>query len=141
VGSTKSAMLYPVLLPGRSLEESKQFFSDVFNAAYRRSDASIALLGMGTDGHIAGILPNSVAANESQELVAAYQSEPYQRLTLTFPALRMLTGVYTFAFGDGKNEALTILQEQTLPVTEQPAQFLKELPDSYLYNDQKGEKV
>jgi 6-phosphogluconolactonase len=138
-GDTKQAQLYPVLMPGRTLEQTANFYEDIAAAAFRRADVSIALLGVGTDGHIAGILPNSPAAHEEEKLVSAYVSDPYERLTLTFPALSQVTGIYAFAFGETKFEALTQLQEQLHSIIEQPVQFLKPLQDAYLYNDLKGE--
>ncbi len=63
------------------------------------------------------------------------------RLTLTFSALRQLTAAYVFAFGKPKQKTLMSLQKEALPLEQQPAQILNELPEAYLYSDQVGEHV
>lgn len=133
----KAATLLPVLQTEGSLDEAAKHYKVLAEQALNAQQTVIAQLGIGTDGHLAGILPNSPAAT-SEELVVAYQSEPYQRLTLGFAALATIQAAYCFAFGEGKHQALQTLHDQTLDLAEQPAQILKQLPEAYVYNDQVG---
>jgi 6-phosphogluconolactonase/glucosamine-6-phosphate isomerase/deaminase len=74
-------------------------------------------------------------------MVAGYEAGPFQRLTLTFPALRRVTAAYAFAFGAPKHEALAALQTSARSLATLPSQILNELSEAYLYNDQVGEHV
>lgn len=128
-----------IVEPDLTLEETAAAFNARMEQASSDYDVIIGQLGIGDDGHIAGILPGSPAATEQTALAIAYKSTPYERVTLTFPGLRKLSAAYTFAFGEPKKPALQSLQTKTLDLSTQPAQILKELPESYLYSDQIGD--
>jgi 6-phosphogluconolactonase/glucosamine-6-phosphate isomerase/deaminase len=134
----KQAKLLPVLKPGQSFESARQDYEAMVEQAFGDCDFSIAQLGIGEDGHILGILPDSPAV-EASGLVSAYEGGGYQRLTMTFQAFGRTDIVYAFAFGEGKLNALTNLKDQALPLSEQPAQFLKQMAEAYVYNDQVDE--
>ncbi|MDB5170416.1 MAG: hypothetical protein JWO35_110 [Candidatus Saccharibacteria bacterium] len=133
------AQLLPVLQKNLTLEETAQSYNKLAGWAIADADSIIAQLGIGEDGHIAGILPGSGAAAEQIELVVGYHSESYDRLTLTLPALKSVNAIYAFAFGDTKHQALITLQSKKLDPAVQPAQILKHVPEAYLYNDQIGD--
>lgn len=135
----KHARLLPVLQEDTTFEESIETYGKLAGEAFDANDVAIVQLGIGEDGHIAGILPGSPAARESTAMAAGYQAPPLSRLTLTFPALSRATAAYAFAFGKPKKKALTTLQSKSLDPVEQPAQILKKLPEAYLYSDQVGE--
>ncbi len=99
----------------------------------------IGQLGIGTDGHIAGILPGSAAAHETSALVAAYDAAPFKRLTVTFQVLRQIDAAFVFAFGKPKRKTLEILKAGSMGTIDQPAGILHELQEAYVYNDQVGE--
>lgn len=137
----KNAKLLPVLEEGASFEEAIRNYNELVKQEYARNDIVIAQLGIGSDGHTAGILPKSPAAEEQTALVAGYENPPFKRLTLTFHALRQVTAAYAFAFGEPKQPALEKLQSGSAELRLQPAQILNELPEAYLYSDQVGEHV
>lgn len=130
------ATLLPVLKKGLNFEQTIERYQQLAARAFEDNEVVIAQIGIGDDGHLAGILPGSPAATETDSLAVGYQSEPYTRLTLSFAALRQITAAYGFAFGDNKHDALKVLQRQSLPLDQQPAQILKQLPEAYLYSDQ-----
>ncbi len=134
----KRASLLPVLKSGANFKQTIDAYEKLIEKALGDNDAVIAQLGIGSDGHIAGILPDSPAAAEKTALVSGYKAPPLSRLTLTFPALRRVTTAYAFAFGKPKRAALKSLQAGTAGLSEQPAQILNELPEAYLYSDQAG---
>jgi 6-phosphogluconolactonase/glucosamine-6-phosphate isomerase/deaminase len=133
--SHKQATVLPVLVGVPSLEASLARYEATARQALSAADYVIGQFGIGSDGHIAGILPNSPAV-DSPDLVAAYQSDPYLRLTLTARALKRLSVAFVFAYGDNKQAALEQLRDTTVSYAEQPDQILKELPEAYVYNDQ-----
>lgn len=135
----KEATLLPILQPGLDLNATAAAFDDFMQAAQTQYDVIVGQLGIGEDGHIAGILPDSVAAQEARKLAVGYESTPHRRVTLSFPGLRCLTVAYAFAFGAPKKPALKDLHTRTVPLATQPAQILKELSEAYLYSDQVGE--
>jgi 6-phosphogluconolactonase/glucosamine-6-phosphate isomerase/deaminase len=135
----KRALLMPVLRGQNTLEEALAHYRAIVRQAFAEHDVIVVQLGMGADGHIAGILPQSAAAQEKKELVVSYESKPYTRLTLTFPALKRADYAYVFAFGDTKAKALFDLHDKRLSLVKQPAQILKRLPDACVYNDQLGD--
>lgn len=132
----KQARLLPVLRPRNDFQQTVEYYADMTKKAFRDHDSIIGQFGMGDDGHIAGILPGSVAATEEKALVIGYEAAPRRRLTLTFPALRQVNTAYTFAFGEAKRIALTSLENDNLPVELQPAQILKQIKHAFIYNDQ-----
>jgi 6-phosphogluconolactonase/glucosamine-6-phosphate isomerase/deaminase len=133
----KLSTLLPVLLPELDLAQTAEHYDATIRQAILDNDVIIGQFGIGPDGHIAGILPKSPATTSS-ELAAGYDAPPYQRLTLTFPALQQITAAYVMVFGGSKHEALLNLQTKALSIIDQPAQILKNIPEAYVYNDQIG---
>lgn len=135
----KSARRVTVLQSNlKDLHLTAEQYSAVLGDLFAEHDVTIGQFGMGADGHIAGILPNT-AAVRAEGLVFGYPTEAFERITMTFSAIRRLQAGYLFAFGDDKRQALEKLQ-QSHPLSEQPAQILKQLPEAYVYNDQVGGK-
>ena len=133
----KQATILPVLVGVPSLADSIARYESTARQALSTADYVIGQFGIGSDGHIAGILPNSPAV-DAADFVAAYQSDPFLRLTLTAHALKRLSVAFVFAYGAAKHQALEQLRDSTMSYAEQPAQILKELPEAYVYNDQIG---
>jgi 6-phosphogluconolactonase/glucosamine-6-phosphate isomerase/deaminase len=131
----KHAALLPVLT-GESLEETMHTYAGMVHTQFTEHDVIVGQLGIGIDGHIAGILPRSPAALDQTNLVASYQATDFTRITLTFPALRRITVAYAFAFGDSKRRTLLQLRDEQVALEVQPAQILKAIPEAYVYNDQ-----
>ena len=130
----KQSTFIPVL-EAKGLEATARNFSSNIVEALAHSDISIAQLGMGDDGHIAGVKPHTSAVH-SQGLVASYVGSDYERITLTLPALRKMTSIYLLAYGENKKAQLLKLRDENLTIEEQPAQYLKTLPTVTVYNDQ-----
>ena len=134
----KQATVLPILRAGVSLVDTTDLYGDAAQAAFEAADTVIAHLGMGADGHIAGILPGTVATHPSSAWTIAYKTPEFTRITLSPFALRHVSEAFVVAFGDSKHEALQNLHDKSLPLTEQPAQLLKELPAVTIINDQIG---
>jgi 6-phosphogluconolactonase/glucosamine-6-phosphate isomerase/deaminase len=134
------ANVIPILVAGLDLAATRENYQAAALAAFQKAEIVIGQFGIGSDGHIAGILPNS-PATDTVDFVAAYEGPDFTRLTLTAHALKRLAVAYAFVFGDSKAEALERLHDLSLPYREQPAQLLKELPEAYIYNDQIGDNI
>lgn len=136
---TKEAQLIPVLKEGLGFEENTAHYNQLAKQAFEESNAIIGQLGMGEDGHTAGILPNSPATNESEALVVGYEAPPLKRMSLTFSALRQIKAAYVLAFGEPKKPALSQLKADKLNLKKQPARIFTQIPEAYIYNDQLGD--
>lgn len=137
---SQDARFIPTLRPGLSLESTVAAYAETTQVEFAKADIIISQLGIGTDGHIAGALPGSPAIS-SQEWVVGYDSPPYKRITMTFPALRHINADYSLVYGSNKRPALERLAQLELEPGEQPAQILKQLPEAYVYNDQLGDPL
>lgn len=68
-----------------------------------------ALLGVGSDGHVASLFPDDPVAGNTQDLVAVVDDAPmppHRRLTLTLPVLADAGRVVVAAFGRSKAAAI-----------------------------------
>lgn len=69
----------------------------------------VSVLGMGPEGHVDSIFPDSPAVAETERLVVGVRGcpkPPPERLTFTLPAVRRSRHVLVVAAGDGKAEAV-----------------------------------
>lgn len=129
---------YP-MLTGKSLEATVSEYSEALGKLIARTKSDgglvIAHCGIGSDGHVAGIMPGSAAVSDPR-LVFGYEAGQYVRVTVTPAAFKQFDATYTFAFGAPKRSALLDLRDKDISMAEQPAQVLKSVPESYLYSDQ-----
>ncbi len=103
---------------------------------YDQTDYKIGLFGMGTDGHTAGLKPDTTAVTASG-WATDFSGNDFERITMTFGAIKQLDEVVIQAMGDDKTEVLDILIHQDLPPETQPAQILKSVAKSTLFTDYK----
>jgi 6-phosphogluconolactonase/glucosamine-6-phosphate isomerase/deaminase len=148
--SLPGATLLPVLVAGASLTDTAARFGRTLEARLAAADYSLGLLGIGPDGHIAGILPRSPAVT-APGLTAAYDGRAlppvtpggpqYQRVTMTPAALRQLDGAVLYVVGKSKWPILDALAgpNNHQGLSEQPAQVLKQLHQVTVFNDHIGD--
>lgn len=133
---TGQASVVSVLTPeNKNLADTCKRYNQAIKTAFAYADSIIGQFGMGADGHIAGMLPHSPAVH-ARTLVAGYDAGNFIRITLTPPAIQQIHAAYAFVYGEPKRPTLENLLHKQLTLTEQPAQILKRLPESYVYNDQ-----
>ena len=126
------------ILHGKSLAETTQDYDTALAGALQENQFKVGLFGIGEDGHTAGILPGSPAAAETRRLVVGYDAPDFTRVTITGPAIARFDMAVVYAVGQNKAPALITLQQKVLPITEQPAQALKQVKDVDIYTDCKG---
>jgi 6-phosphogluconolactonase len=82
----------------------------------------VLLLGMGPEGHVASIFPDSPAARDERPVVAVHDcpKPPPTRISLGFPAINSAEEVWLIAAGEGKAEAVA-RGVRGAPGTELPA--------------------
>jgi 6-phosphogluconolactonase len=74
----------------------------------------LILLGMGADGHVASLFPDTEAVNEQQRLVTACHVPRLgrSRLTVTFPLINAARNVILLVTGEDKAEAVAALLDE-----------------------------
>lgn len=130
------ATFVDVLLHNLPLEQTVSFYSEVAAAALSNADMVVGQFGMGADGHVAGIKPESPAVESDESTVIGYVWQDYIRMTLTPTALKQITDGFLLAYGPDKKQALTELKRHTASFAKLPAVLLYELPNMHVYNDQ-----
>ena len=130
------ATLQPVL-NGKSLNQTVSHYNQTLRDDLKRVDFSIALAGMGPDGHIFGIKPGSPAIN-ANEGVVGYEWDDYVRITPTLKMIKSLDEVVIYAVGEEKWPQFELLNKDINP-SEQPAQLLKQLKKVIIFSDYQGE--
>ncbi|HET8575190.1 MAG TPA: 6-phosphogluconolactonase [Candidatus Paceibacterota bacterium] len=131
----KRAKLIPILRKENlSIEETARRYEQKISDEFRQAGFILGQFGIGPDGHIAGILPGSSATKETG-LVAFYREPKFERITLSFAALRCVSAAFVFVFGKKKEAALKDLKEKELSLKEEPAQILKKISHATVYND------
>lgn len=118
------------LLPTLSAEmtardRSAASFEEKLRVALAHSDTVIALFGIGTDHHIAGILPGSDAVRVTERFVAAYDAETFERITITPPVFSNIDKGFIYAKGESKREAIDALAKEHSFI-EYPNQLIKQ---------------
>lgn len=125
-----------VLMHDVPFDQTIDFYNEVAATALANATMIIGQFGLGTDGHVAGVLPGSPAAVADETTVTGYEWTDYTRLTLTPAALKQMQIAYLPAYGEGKKKALERLRANTETLSELPAKLLYEIPEVYVYNDQ-----
>jgi 6-phosphogluconolactonase/glucosamine-6-phosphate isomerase/deaminase len=134
----KQATVVPVLRPGSPLAQTTELYGHAVETAFAAADYIVAQLGIGPDGHIAGILPGSLAIKPTKKWAVAYETPEYTRITMTPFALQQVSAVFAPVFGSAKKIPLENLRDKQLPISKQPAQLLKKIDNVTILNDQIG---
>lgn len=120
------------ILEGKSLEETAKDYDRKIRYLFARFQKSIGILGIGSDGHTAGIPAIPEIAEKILEdrltLVTSYDAKDgfyNQRVTMTFAGLSKVDQIIIMVFGEDKKEALDKMFKVG-PISEVPARFYKE---------------
>ncbi|MGB3474887.1 MAG: 6-phosphogluconolactonase [Mycobacterium sp.] len=98
---------------GDDLDAAAQGYQEVLAAnaepGQPAPDFDVHLLGMGAEGHINSLFPDTAAVQESTRLVVGVPDSPKpppRRITLTLPAIRRSREVWLVVAGESKAEAV-----------------------------------
>jgi len=123
-------------ITGKSFKDTTIEIREKIKEEFDKADYKIGMFGLGIDGHIAGILPRSEAIT-SDELICAYYTPQYDRITITFKIISKLDEAILCALGDVKWPMIEKL-EKDLTTEEQPAQILKSVSLLTIFSDYKA---
>lgn len=103
----------------------------------------VALLGLGEDGHTAGILPMPESSRLFKDLfldpewVASYEAKDYLRFTVTLSFIQEeVDGVVVYVQGENKREALELIQDKSKELHEVPGRIFEKLENVVVCTDQ-----
>lgn len=112
---------YPIL-KGESREDTAMQYDATLRDLFSVYQRSIGILGVGADGHTAGIPASqkvweefSIANRGRTEYVIDYDDHGVfynERVTMTFAGLSMLDLLIVLVFGDDKKKALNLMLEE-----------------------------
>ena len=124
----KFSPFYPVL-SGENIEKTSQDYDETVRYLFNYFQKSIGILGIGGDGHTAGIpaIPHIAEKilEDRFEYVTFFDAKDGfydKRITLTFNGLSRLDQILVLVFGEEKKYALKKMFKEG-PVTEIPARF------------------
>lgn len=122
----KGAKLIPFLC-GKDILNTTSDIIQTLTTELEKAPYKIGLFGIGTDGHIAGILPHSESV-KADHLVYSYDAPPFTRITITPKTILCLNEAFIYAMGELKLGVIEKLKLDDLTVEELPAQILKAIP-------------
>jgi 6-phosphogluconolactonase/glucosamine-6-phosphate isomerase/deaminase len=127
----------PVLkTPLETREATATSFSQALAAAQAESQFTVTILGIGTDNHTAGILPNTVAAHSTEPIVTHYETDAFERITITPAFFNSIDYAFLYAEGTDKKTAVELLNSELDPIS-YPSQLIKRTKSyEVLYNEE-----
>lgn len=130
--SMRDIPFHRILQKDLSREEATQQYDETVRKLFFHVPKSVGILGIGVDGHTAGIAPNRnnftntiFDGSRKHLFVDSFNDStgPFgERITLTFAGLTLLDFMIVIAFGTDKKHALQAMFEQG-PIEEIPARF------------------
>jgi 6-phosphogluconolactonase/glucosamine-6-phosphate isomerase/deaminase len=141
-GDLSRSVDFKFILNGTNAEEEQKNFEQFLDQKLIESYVNVAIIGMGSDGHILGVKPEKSLESFkrkflSVDFVALYDAEDFRnRITITLTALKKMDKSFLFVCGEEKREVLKkLVDKKTFELNEFPAQFLKELPNVEVFTD------
>jgi len=121
--------VFPMVQGNRTVEQLASLYEfklRKFFGAEARPRLDFALMGMGEDGHTAGLFPGVPQLNEMEKWVVGYQVDEVrkERISLTFPVLNAARFVLILATGQQKAARVKDVLEGTSTPPRYPIQYL-----------------
>jgi len=136
IDTAKYASIYPVLDDSESIQGCASEYDEVVQMAFESDSQTVAILGIGSDSHIAGIKPMKKNLFDKTFLdtnVSSYSAADYDRITLTPSALMQLGLRVCFVAGSDKVPVVASLAIDR-PIHDSPVHILKDLDNTVIYN-------
>lgn len=127
-------------IQGKDRATTAHELGEFIEKAYSDADYKIGLFGIGADGHTAGIKPGTTAV-EADSWATDFSGDDFERITMTFNAVKQLDEIVVQAMGADKAAILKQLLNEDIDSKIQPAQVLKSVKNSTLFTDYEGENL
>lgn len=99
---------------------------------------SAVVLGIGEDGHVAGLFPRHLVLQRSEPLFVSFFDSPKPpsgRMTATIPLIKTATTVILLATGAAKKNAWELFQEDSTALEDCPSVFTKDMSHLVIATD------
>lgn len=136
--ASQNIPFYPILQKNMSRERASEEYDKITRDLFFHFRKSIAVMGIGTDGHTSSIIPNRKDFTDplfeegKKQLFVGDFNDPVQykeRIGMTFAGLSLIDNFLVLAFGEEKRKALKdIFTEGSLE--EVPARFFMQQASS-----------
>ena len=137
--SLPGATLYRPLI-GQDIQTTTARFNDWLLEQFNKADFKLGIFGLGSDGHTAGIKPHSPATT-STDLATSFKGNDFERITITFVAIKQIDEAVIQAAGPDKRAVIHDLVYENLPLDDQPSQILKVIPLTTIYTNNHKEEL
>lgn len=120
---------------GEPAEVAAQY-ADTVTAVLKDQPFDLVLLGLGPDGHIASLFPDTPALEVTDQIVTSLYVEKFDadRITFTYPTIHAARQVIVFIAGEGKAAIVSDIRDQK--VSGLPVQRLAPQHEYYWFMDQ-----
>lgn len=132
---TRGIPFFPILKGNTSREKAAQEYDQITRDLFFKFHKSIAIMGVGADGHISSIIPNRedftnpLFSDERRHLFVDEFNDPNssygERIGMTFTGLHLIDTFIVLIFGKEKEEALQKMFTQG-SLEEIPARFFQQ---------------
>ena len=130
-----SATIIDILSGNLPFFGTEQTYTKTYRSLRKQADFCLVTLGIGKDGHTAGVLPESVGVYTTEPIVG-YSGPDYQRLSLSLHELTTCDVIVVLCYGEDKVSALKQLRNKTTSLTVVPAMILYNCHTVIIYNQQ-----
>jgi 6-phosphogluconolactonase/glucosamine-6-phosphate isomerase/deaminase len=118
---------YPILQPDADIENTAREYDEALRFIFKYFPKSVGILGIGEDGHTAGIpaVPEIALKmlEDQSELVDFYEAEKYgPRITMNFHGISMLDLIIVLVLGQEKREILAKVFKEGM-IDDLPARY------------------
>lgn len=129
-----NAKLYRPLRAGDKLTTIEAYEAWI-KKQFAAANFTIGIFGIGTDGHTAGIKPDT-SATSAGGFTTYFKGSDFERMTITYQAIHKLDEAIIQASGADKKIVLQQLLDRSTQLHEMPAQILHKVRSATLYTDQ-----
>jgi len=121
-GLPNNCKIYRMQAEKQNLEKSAKAYEMLLP-----NSIDILLLGVGEDGHIASLFPNSPQLQEQKRLCLSVRGlkPPYKRLTVTLPVIKSAKTTYILAQGRAKKQIVEQAKQNPIDINKLPVQMIK----------------
>lgn len=124
-----------ILQGSGSIEEDSAYYDARLNDLLKDNIIKVGLFGVGSDGHIAGMLPGEESEflkYTDGRMVVDFEGSDFPRITTTSSLMHYLDEAIVFAAGPSKKKAIMDLKKSIEPHIH-PAQLLKDASEAWVY--------
>lgn len=118
-----SSDVFPMIKEEKSYQDCASDYEKLLSEKLRIVNEfpsfDLIVLGMGLDGHIASLFPNTQALEEEKASVVLNQVSQLntERITITYPVILNASSLVLLIKGEGKKEVLLNATQEKLPVS------------------------